>query len=102
MVVEHCFDDGQQPWIVTNERTYRQSDGFNCGPIACLKVMELYGFLQVGSIPKIGESIRGYRSVVMEYYNQAVIKYDRDLKMHFRTKIDDERRQLSKESEAEM
>ncbi len=33
-----------------------QGDGVNCGPITCLKVTEIYGFLEVGSIETIGES----------------------------------------------
>ncbi len=49
-----------------------QGDGISCGPIACLKVMEIYGFLQVGSIKTIGESISGCQHVVMDYYNECV------------------------------
>ena len=52
------FDDSS-PWMVQLDRSYRQSDGINCGPIACLKVMELYGFLKEGSIERIGESPSG-------------------------------------------
>jgi hypothetical protein len=29
-------------WTVINDRSYKQSDGVSCGPIACLKVMEIY------------------------------------------------------------
>ena len=34
-----------------------------------MKVMEIYGFIQVGSIETIGESACGYWHVVMDYYN---------------------------------
>jgi len=56
---------------VKNEQSYVQGDGISCGPIACLKVMEIYGFLLVGSIERIGESQCGYWHVVMDYYNEC-------------------------------
>ena len=58
-----------------------QGDGVSCGPIACLKVMEIYCFLPVGSIETIGESACGYRHVVMDYYNECVSRYDNVLKV---------------------
>ncbi len=70
MTLEISFDDLNEPWHVKNERSYVQGDGVSCGPIACLKVMdmEIYGFIPEGSI----EMIRGYRHVVMDYYNECV------------------------------
>jgi hypothetical protein len=35
-----------------------QGDGVSCGPIACLKLMEIYGNILVGSIEEIGKSDR--------------------------------------------
>jgi len=48
--------------------------------------MEIYGFLPVGSIERIGESQRGYRHVVMDYYNKCVSRYNDVLKVKIRTK----------------
>jgi hypothetical protein len=45
-----------QRWIVMLDKRHKQSDGINCGLIACLKVSELYGFLEGGSVNSIGES----------------------------------------------
>ncbi len=72
LVLDISFDDSKEPWQVKNEQSYVQGDGVSCGPIACLKVMEIYGFLPVGSIETIGESARGYRHVVIDYYNDCV------------------------------
>ncbi len=48
--------------------------------------MEIYGFLQEGSIERFGESILGYRHVVMDYYNECVSRYDNILKVEICTK----------------
>ncbi len=61
MELEIHFEDTKSQMLVTNEQSYIQCDGFNCGPIACLKVMEIYGFLlEVGSIEKNREFVTGY------------------------------------------
>ena len=61
-----------------------QGDGISCDPIACLKVIEIYGFLPVGSIERIGEFQHGYRHVVMDYYNECISRYNDNLKVEFR------------------
>ncbi len=58
-----------------------QGVGVSCGPIACLKLMEIYGFIKEGSIARIGESIHGYRPLVMDYFNYCVRRYNNDLKV---------------------
>jgi hypothetical protein len=58
-----------------------QGDGVSCGPIACLKLIEIYGFIKEGSIAKIGESSHGYWPLVMDYFNDCVRRYDNDLKV---------------------
>ena len=63
-----------------------QGDGVSCRPIACLKLMKIYGFIEVGSIEMIGESARGYRHVVMYYYNECVGRFDNLLKVEVHTK----------------
>ena len=87
MILEISFDDlKEEPWLVKNEHSYVQGDGVSCGPIACLKLMEIYGFIEVGSIEMIGESARGYRHVVMDYYNECVSRFDNLLKVEVHTK----------------
>jgi len=87
MKLEISFDDlKQESWLVKNEHSYVQGDGVSCGPIACLKLMEIYGFIEVGSIEMIGESARGYRHVVMDYYNECVSRFDNLLKVEVHTK----------------
>ena len=83
--MELCFDDLGPPWTVVNDISYQQSDGVNCGPIACLKVMELYGIFQKGSIEQIGSKPGGYRYVVMDAYNRLCNQYNSSLKAEFQT-----------------
>jgi hypothetical protein len=46
--------------VCQNDQSYVQGDGVSCGPIACLKLVEIYGFIEEGSIARIGESSHGY------------------------------------------
>jgi len=93
MNLKITFHPQLPPWTVINEQTYTQDDGFNCGPIVCLKVIEIYGLLRNGSIEEIHKSGNNYRSVVVEYYMSAVIKYDNNLKDELHTKSDAKKQQ---------
>ncbi len=67
MTLEISFDVlKEEPWLVKNDHSYVQGDGVSCGPITCLKLMKIYGFIEVGSIKTIRESACGYRNVVMD------------------------------------
>ena len=50
-----------------------------------LEVNGICGFLPVGSIETVGESVRGYRNVVMDYYNEFISRYNNVLKVEIRT-----------------
>ena len=79
IVVEMCFDDLYQLWIVASDQMLHQQDGINCGPIACLKVLEIYGFIPVNSIDDIGCQKCGYRCIVMEHYKKFLVKHENEL-----------------------
>lgn len=64
MHLDITFGDGATPWKVTNERQYWQKDGFNCGPIAMLKLLEIYSWIQPGAIDTIANSPAGYTGVL--------------------------------------
>ena len=76
------------PWTVSHDSSYVQSDSFNCGPIACVKVMEIFGATESGTITSIGtnpnHSDETYRSFVMNYYKSRIQLYDSDLKVRLR------------------
>ncbi len=53
-MIEIDFDkSGKNCWKVFNKHTYKQLDGINCGPIACMKIMEIYGLIKPGTIEEI-------------------------------------------------
>jgi hypothetical protein len=79
--IELCFDDKYAPWCVYNDPIIWQVDGYNCGPIACLKVMEIYGILPPDSIAEIAHQRYGYRGVVMDHYSRFLAQHDRDIKL---------------------
>jgi hypothetical protein len=58
--------------LCTMTQSIQQNDGFNCGPIACLKVLELYGFIPTNSIAEIAQKKHGYRGVVMPFYERML------------------------------
>jgi hypothetical protein len=75
-LIELCFELGNnRPWKIQKDPVLKQHNGFNCGPIACLKVMKLYGLLQQNLIEMIRHSPYGYCGVVMQYYCAFLEKY---------------------------
>lgn len=85
---EVSFGD-EAPWVCKNQHFTRQKDGHNCGPIACLKVMEVFGYIEVGAIDIIAKNVGGYRSVVMNKFSQMLEQYDHELRVEFREKVDE-------------
>jgi hypothetical protein len=71
-------------WTVTNDRSYKQSDGVSCGPITCLKVMEIYGIVQPGRVTFLSNFHNGYRTTMMDYYADCVEKYYDGIKAELR------------------
>jgi hypothetical protein len=64
-------------WMIRLDRSYMQSDTVSCGPIALLKVMELFGMQSDGEIERLGirDDPKAYRAAVMDYYSEMVIRY---------------------------
>ena len=79
--LELYFEDKDEPWVVYNDHTILQVDGYNCGPIACLKVMEIYGILPPNSVAEIAHQRYGYRASVMDQYQRFLSQHDRDIKL---------------------
>jgi hypothetical protein len=82
------FEGHRNPWIVGHDTSYQQSDGHNCGPIACIKLMEIFGAREPGTIHEVGTDPKHpdetYRSLVMNYYKSRLKLYDSILKVQFR------------------
>ena len=77
----------EAPWIVENSVYLRQKDGHNCGPIACTKVMEVFGYIEEGSMERVGSRVGGYRGVVMNKFADLISKYDHQLCVEMRETV---------------
>ena len=87
MLIEIDFDDGNMPWLIQNKLRCKQVDGHNCGPIACVIIMEIYGWLREGAVNKIANNKGGYRQVVTRYFSHVIDKYDNVLRAELRTNV---------------
>ena len=87
MLIRIDFENSGIPWHVSKDKSYKQSDGINCGQIACMKIMEIYAFIEPGRIAQIGKKKGNYRSVVMDYYSEAIKRFDSVLR--FETRFDE-------------
>lgn len=59
--------------LVVGPPFYRQLDGFNCGPIACLKVMEVFGSLRTDATKVLSSDLR---KLVMDEYEFLIDMVD--------------------------
>jgi hypothetical protein len=71
----------QVTWRVIRGDFLTQTDGYNCGPIACLKVMEFFHRIDLESSQKCYEKGR-IRAVVMDEWEFLVDACDNDGKLH--------------------
>jgi hypothetical protein len=81
-VMEIDFMSYHEPWNVEHDLILKQADGINCGPIACLKVLEIYGLIAENSIQDIAHQQFGYRGVTMDFYVNFISKYKHDLQFN--------------------
>ena len=74
-VMEIDFMDENEPWGIQHDPFLKQTYGFNCGPIACLKVLEIYELIKENSIGDIANRQFGYHGVVMDIYANFILRY---------------------------
>jgi transposase InsO family protein len=58
---------GPDNWTIEKAVYLSQGDGFNCGPIACLKLMEVFGAAFIGTHTGVS-----YRQVVIDKYREML------------------------------
>ena len=66
-------------WRVIRGEFLTQTDGYNCGPIACLKLMEIFQRIDLESSQKCYEKGR-IRAVVLDEWKHLVDTCDKDKK----------------------
>ena len=84
------FQFGKEaPWIMTNSHFPRQRDGHNCSTIAFLKIMEVFGYIDKGTVEVIAQSPNGYCHILMNLFADLVSKYDNVLFIEMQPKGDE-------------
>jgi hypothetical protein len=89
------FDSGMEEdmregtfWFVWNDLKSQQNDTYNCGPIACMKVMELYDCSEFKIIDhSMSGTVHWYRSIVMDKFKQLVRKFNDELTVSLRVDL---------------
>lgn len=69
---------GNEEWRIRSGYSQKQVDSFNCGPIACFKIMEIFNCLEY-RMETYHKDTKLYRVTVIEAYKRLVKKYNSDL-----------------------
>ncbi len=67
-----------EQWKLERGTFVAQTDGYNCGPIACLKVLEMYSLISVDDI-KLAYSLNTLHKLVMDKWKRFIDYCDQDL-----------------------
>jgi hypothetical protein len=74
----YTFDIGNDSWKYVRGNFIRQVDGFNCGPIACVKILEMFGLASKTDLVDAYD-MGHLRQVVAKYWRQFLDGCDGDL-----------------------
>ena len=77
-----------QFWFVKNDLKSQQNYTYNCGLIACMKVVELYDCSEFKIIDRnIQGTVHWYRSIVMDKFRLLVKKFNDELNVSLRVDL---------------
>ena len=65
-----------KPWSIRLTSFITQVDGYNCGAIACLKLMEIY---KVITLDEIRVSLKSYRTLVFDHHSRMMDELSQQL-----------------------
>ena len=74
----YTFDIGNDSWKYVRGNFIRQVDGFNCGPIACVKILEIFRLASKTDLVDAYD-MGNLRQVVAKYWRQFLDECDGDL-----------------------
>ena len=80
--------DGQNDWYISAKVFITQHDGHNCGPIACIKILEVF---HMTTLRKVREELktRSYRQIVMDKYKELIMELQTHLHISKKVRIQD-------------
>ncbi len=62
---------GIHEWRFERGHFVKQTDPFNCGPIACTKIMEMFHLISAYEV-KLVHAMNGIRKLVLEHWTRFV------------------------------
>jgi hypothetical protein len=74
---------GIHEWRLKRRHLIKQVDQFNCGPIACTKILEMF-HLTSAYEAKLAYDTNGFRNLVTEHWSCFVHRCEQDLLVHVR------------------
>ena len=79
---------GQPNWHISAEVFITQHDGHNCGPIACLKMLEVF---HMTTLKKLRDDLKTmtYRQIVMAKYKELITALQDHLHISQKVRLDD-------------
>jgi hypothetical protein len=66
-------------WLIESDLKIQQRDSHNCGPIACMKVMEMYMCPEFVIMDSSINGVSSYRSVVIDTFSRLVKRFGNEL-----------------------
>ncbi len=77
MVMKIEFQNSEQ-WILENEEVVKQTDGISCGPLACFRILLLFGYENL-LCKKVLNDYKQMRITVMDYWNAMLERNKSDM-----------------------
>jgi hypothetical protein len=77
---------GLEEWRLESGGFVKQVDTFNCGPIACLKILEIYNLTTLYEV-NMAYNTNSIRSFVISEWQQLVAHCNNDLILHVRERV---------------
>ncbi len=74
---------GIHEWRFERGHFVKQMDPFNCGPISCIKIMEMFHLISAYEV-KLAYAVNGFRKLVTEHWTRFVGRCEQDLLVHVR------------------
>ena len=69
---------GLETWRYSHGNFLSQIDGFNCGPIACAKILELFGVADYENL-RIEHEFNGLWKMIRDFWNQFMRASEQDV-----------------------
>ncbi len=85
-IEEYKLTVGIHEWRFKRGHFVKQVDPFNCGPIACTKILEMFHLTSAYEV-ELAYDMNGIRNLVTEHWRRFVHQCEQDLLVHVRERL---------------